>query len=80
MNKAIPKCAFAKTEIRGFYKCIAITADKCNGFNQECNFYKSEDKHIADRNKAIDICRKKGICKTCKYQNGNPCKKSTEGR
>ncbi|MDE6425645.1 MAG: hypothetical protein K2K89_05875 [Ruminococcus sp.] len=80
MNKVIPKCAFAKTEIRGLYRCIAITADKCNGFDRKCSFYKSEDRHISDMDKAIDICRKKGICKTCKYQNGNPCKKSTEGR
>lgn len=80
MNTAISKCAFAKTEIRGLYICIAITADKCNGFDQKCSFYKSEDKHVADRNMAIDICRKKEICNTCKYQNGNPCKKSTERR
>ena len=59
MNKAIPKCAFAKAEIRGFYRCIAITADKCNGFDRKCSFYKSEDRHIADQDRAIDICRKK---------------------
>lgn len=67
-----------------FGTCSALTVEYCNGLNTKCSFYKTAAQYTEDSDRAIDICRKKGLCKGCRYiKNGKGkfgpvCKKSNE--
>lgn len=71
------KCAYIGDNVNGKKGCKVIFNNECDGSNQKCSFYKSRRQHIEDRDRAIDICRKKGLCNNCKY-NPVPCRKSDE--
>ncbi len=72
------KCAYMGN-VNGKKGCQIIFNDECEGYSQNCSFYKSRRQHIDDRDKAIDICRKKGLCVNCKYTSVQ-CRKSDEER
>lgn len=55
-------------------KCNCLVDTMCGG---KCSFFKTEKQFVADRDKAIDICRKKNLCHRCVYVD-EPCKKSKE--
>ena len=71
------KCAYIGDNVNGKKGCKVIFNNECDGSNHKCSFYKSRRQHIEDRDGAIDICRKKGLCNNCKY-NPVPCRKSYE--
>ena len=43
--------------------------------DSKCTFYKTPEQFIQERNRAIEINRRKGNCESCKYNNGVPCTK-----
>lgn len=51
-----------------------VLMKECDG---KCTFYKTEKQFVEDQDKAILICRDRGLCKDCKYTN-IPCKISTD--
>lgn len=71
------KCAYSGNGMNDKKGCQVIVNNECEGYNQDCSFYKSRRQHIEERDRVIDICRKKGLCNNCKY-NHVPCKKSGE--
>ena len=50
------------------HRCSITTRTGCEG----CSFYKTEKQFNESCNRAIWICRKKGLCKNCKYVE-KPC-------
>ena len=68
----IDRCRFSTS-----LKSCSILFCLCDGHNSNCKFYKSDRQFIEEQDRAIDLCRGKGICEKCKYKNV-PCKKSTE--
>ena len=65
-------------------QCRAITVPECDGKDSHCKFYKTKAQHIEESDRAIDICREKGLCDGCKYMKKDndtfkpACKKSDE--
>lgn len=65
------KCYFSEMNI-----CVALKR-RCNGYDDKCSFRKSKSQYWKDWDKAVDTCRERGICASCKYA-GSKCLKSTE--
>ena len=53
------KTCFAASERRGREYCIATTFRKCKG--PDCPFYKTREQFWADRRRAEEINRRKGL-------------------
>lgn len=70
----VKRCAFLSDFNN---KCIALTVNECDGLNTNCSYYKTKEEHEADTDRAIDICRKKGLCRECRYR-AVPCSKKSE--
>lgn len=56
-------------------KRVAI---KCDGWDNKCKFAKTEQQFIDDNDRAIFVCRQRGLCNNCKYVDV-ACKMSMEG-
>ena len=54
------------------------TAIKCTGWDNKCKFAKTTQQFTDDNDRAIFVCRQKGLCDTCKYTEVK-CKLSMEG-
>lgn len=63
--------------LRGDNKCRLLEVNFCCN-PDKCKFFKTEAQFNEDRDHSIEICREKGICHTCAYTSGRPCKLSTE--
>lgn len=59
--------------LRGDGSCAVLRVDFCCD-SKHCSFYKTSAQFEADRDKAILLCRKKGLCRKCIYTDGQPCK------
>ena len=57
--------------------CSAIRIKDCDGLNTKCKFYKTKKQFDEENDRAIDICRDKGLCEKC-YRKLSPCNKSCE--
>lgn len=66
-------CVFA----RPTGNCSALRDTVCNGKDKNCSFYKTEKQYIADRNRAVRLNRRKGLCDRCPYHT-NKCRLLTE--
>ena len=55
-----------------------LTPMKCSGWDNDCKFAKTEQQFTEDNDRAIFVCRQKGLCDTCKYTEVK-CKLSMEG-
>ncbi len=55
-----------------------LTAMKCTGWDDKCKFAKTAQQFTDDNDRAIFVCRQKGLCDTCKYVDVK-CKMSMEG-
>lgn len=55
-----------------------LTPMKCDGWNSKCKFAKTTQQFTDDNDRAIFVCRQKGLCDTCKYTDVK-CKMSMEG-
>lgn len=60
--------------------CGVLSDTHCEGSRRGCTFRKTRAEFIEGKDRAIQICRDKGICDKCKYteSDGIRCKKSTE--
>lgn len=63
--------------LRAHKICGALSGTACDGVNLDCKFYKTEKMFLDARNRAIELCRKRGKCIDCKYRPA-PCKLSSE--
>nr|DAY01425.1 MAG TPA: hypothetical protein [Caudoviricetes sp.] len=75
------RCVFAKTGLEASdYHCDLLD-EECDGLRQTeaCKFFKTKEEFDADNDKAIDMCRDKHLCSSCKYRK-KACLKSTEGK
>lgn len=70
------KCHFIREDIDGNLEC-GILECYCDGFNAKCSFYKTRQQYKDSRDRAIDRCRSKGLCRGCMYRK-KPCVKSKE--
>lgn len=64
-------------------KCEILKYEDCSGFNKACSFFKTSKDFYAEHDRSIDICRAKGLCKSCKYKKNSSggvtaCRKSDE--
>lgn len=57
--------------------CRIIAGTTCDG-QERCGFYKTEKQFRDESDRAVDICRAKGLCAKCKYHE-SPCRKYGEG-
>lgn len=56
-------------------KCAILKDKNCD----KCSFFKTKSDYTTENDNAILNCREKGICDSCKYQNGkSKCKLSYE--
>ena len=58
--------------------CGILTNTTCKGWDKKCCFRVTEKDFIARRDEAILLCRKRNLCKDCRYVYGEPCKTSKE--
>ncbi len=77
MEKEVKICAYITDTIDGGTECKILTTEGCNGKDTGCAFYKTKAKADMDSDRAIDRCRRKGICRKCIYREVR-CKRSTE--
>lgn len=54
------------------------TPQKCDGWDNKCKFAKTAQQFTDDNDRAIFVCRQKGLCDNCKYTEVK-CKLSMEG-
>ena len=54
-----------------------LTPMKCTGWDGACKFAKTAQQFTDDNDRAIFVCRQKGLCDTCKYTEVK-CKMSME--
>lgn len=47
--------------------CTILVGTSCDGKNQNCSFFKTEEQFDDERDRAILINRKKRNCQQCKY-------------
>lgn len=59
-------------------RCAILVNTTCTGWNEKCSFCVTEKDFIARKDEAILRCRKRNLCKYCKYVYGDPCKTSDE--
>lgn len=57
-------CRFAT----GCGGCKILITEKCDGYNKQCKFSKTEKQFRRALNRAILINRRKGNCANCKYK------------
>lgn len=57
--------------------CRILSETPCDGQKNGCTFRKTAKQYLKERDKAIKINRKRGICAKCKYRE-SPCTLSTE--
>lgn len=70
------KCYFV---IDGAGQCSILNDVRCTGYNPRCSFRKTKDEYNSEKDRAIDLCREKGLCENCKYMpDTKRCLKSTE--
>ena len=50
---------------------------QCNG-QERCTFFKTEKQFNDDNDRAVELCRMRGLCRSCKYRE-TPCRKRREG-
>jgi len=62
---------------RHYKTCGALSGTTCDGTNHNCNFFKTEKMYSDERDRAIELCRKRGKCIDCQYR-PLPCKLSSE--
>lgn len=62
----------------GVCNCRILSETQCDGHKQCCTFRKTASQYASERDKAIKINRKRGLCRNCKYV-PYPCQLSTEG-
>ena len=72
IQKSDGMCFFYR-DIGEFGSCGILTDTPCSGKKSKCSFYKTEKQYYIDRNKAIQLCRDRGICDDCKYCGNAPC-------
>lgn len=58
--------------------CRILSETQCDGKKKCCTFRKTASQFVKERDKAIKLNRKRGLCKNCKYV-PYPCQLSTEG-
>ncbi len=74
MNERRDECYFHRDGA-----CGIMMDTLCEGHKNGCTFRKTKQQFIEEKDDAIKVCRRKGLCKNCKYaQNGIICKLSTE--
>lgn len=61
-----------------FRPCAILIGEQCNGENEKCSFFKTEEQFDNERDRAILLNRRKGNCLKCKYAS-YACALSSEG-
>lgn len=61
-----------------FRSCGILVGEQCDGKNEKCSFFKTEEQFDDERDRAILLNRRKENCSKCKYTSC-ACALSSEG-